>query len=581
MTKPANLLTVWAELLIDTLASNGATDVVISPGSRSTPFAIAAARNERLRAHVVIDERAAGFYALGLARVTGAPPLLVCTSGTAPAHYFPAVIEASESGLPLVVVSADRPVSLSACGAPQTIDQTRLFGSHARFFADLGEPDPSPSALHALRRTAARAIAESRGPLPGPVHLNARAAKPLEPREASTDEERALASLARSVPEVSIPPATLTHDAALLERIAERIERAERPAIVAGPLPLDAPRGAIVHLARSRGIALFAEASSQLRFTDRDGVTCGDAFDRWIESSIESSSTAPDLVLELGGTPTSGAYARWLERSRPARFVLGGSRFRDPSGRADAVLLGSLEPILDALTARLSPRAIDPAFASAIEHEERRAWSAVERALGASLALEEGTVTRALCAALPTGALLSLGNSLPIRHVDRFVPGGRALRVLSQRGANGIDGAVASIAAAAIADGGPAALLTGDVTLAHDVGSLALAARITSPLLIVVLDNDGGRIFDQLPVARAGLSEDELALFTTPPGLDLPSVADAFGVAYEHARDPASLHEALGRALSYDGATLLHARVPPEGAARMEAQIDALLSEAR
>src|SRR5690606_9017625 len=265
MTKPANLLTVWAELLIDTLASNGATDVVISPGSRSTPFAIAAARNERLRAHVVIDERAAGFYSLRLARVIGAPPLLVCTSGTAPAHYFPAVIEASESGLPLLVLSANRPRPLSARGAPLPIHQTRLFGSHARFFADLGEPDPSPSALHALRRTAARAIAESRGPLPGPVHLNARAAKPLEPREASTDEERALASLARSVPEVSIPPATLTHDAALLERIAERIERAERPAIVAGPLPLDAPRGAIAALARSRGIALFAQASSQLR----------------------------------------------------------------------------------------------------------------------------------------------------------------------------------------------------------------------------------------------------------------------------------------------------------------------------
>ena len=610
MAEPRNLLSVWAELLMDTLACAGVREVVLSPGSRSTPFALAAARHGSLRVHPILDERAAGFFALGIARVTGAPPVLLCTSGTAPAHYYPAVIEASESALPLIVLSADRPFALSGCGAPQTIDQTRLFGAHARSFTELGEPSAAPRALRALRRALARAVSEARGPLPGPVHLNARAEKPLEPREAESDEERALASLARSIAEEPLVDvsARLEADASALARIAEQVARAERPAIVAGPLPIDAPRDAILALARRCGLALFAEGASQLRFAPREGVTCADAFDRWIDRAqrcdgrptaaadrkcrdavaqrsdpCARAHAAPDVVIELGATPTSAAYARWLDGGGPrARFVLGGSRFRDPSGRAELVALGALEPMIAALAAKLPARPIDPAFASAIAQEEARAWSAVERALGDAGALAEGAVARTLIEALPRRALLAVGNSLPIRHLDRFVLGGRAeLRVLSQRGVNGIDGAIAGIAGAALAGGGPAALFAGDVTLAHDLGSLAIAARLRSPLALVVLDNGGGRIFEQLPLGRAGLSEAELALFTTPPAIDFAAAASAFGVGYALAEDARSLETALERALSDDRATLVHARVPPDGVARVEARVAALLAEER
>lgn len=567
---PANLLTVWAELLLDTLAEH-ARDVVISPGSRSTPFALAAARHPALRTHVILDERAAAFYALGLARVTGRPPVLLCTSGTAPAHYYPAVIEASESGLPLLVLSADRPFALAACGAPQTIDQARLFGDHARFFADLG--DPRPDGLRGLRRMASRALAEAMGPDPGPVHLNARADKPLEPRHPETDEERALEAFARSLDAPRITLGDVQVDPSMLDALAARIARAQRPAIVAGPLALDAPQEAILELARTRGLALFAEAPSQLRFASRPGVFCADAFDRWLERTPDS----PDLVIELGLTPTSAAYARWIERG-VSRIVLGG-RFRDPSGGAAIIALGALGELVDGLAARLPARPVDPAFAAAIEREERRTWSAIEAALGP--ALEEGTAARMLLGALPEDALLTVGNSLPIRHLDRFVPGGRPLRVLSQRGVNGIDGVLAGAAGAAIADGGPSAILLGDVTLAHDLASLALCARVRAPLAIVALDNGGGRIFEQLPLGRAGLSEGELSLFTTPPNLDLRAAATAFGVGYADASEPDALRDALERALQTDGATLVHARVPPRGAQALEARIEACLREAR
>lgn len=574
----ANLLTLWSELLAGALAESGVREVVVSPGSRSTPFVLALARTKGLRLHTVIDERAAAFFALGIARASGRAPLLVCTSGTAPAHYLPAVIEASESALPLLVLSADRPHRLASCGAPQTTEQARLFGVHARAFVELGEPTGSAAAFRALRRTIARAVAEAHGPLPGPVHVNARADKPLEPERARTESERALEALARAIAAEPVPRASLgrlAHDEEALELAAEAIADAARPAIVAGPLGLAAlaDRGAIFELARSCGLALFAEAASQLRFAGaaRAGIACADAFDRWIDRAPPEA--APDVVIEIGATPTSAAYARWIDRARPARFVLGGTRYRDPSGSARAVVLGPLGAIAAALLARTPPRAIDPHFADAIAEREARAWSGLERALAELPGLHEAAVARALALALPAGALLALGNSLPIRHVDRCVPGTADLRVLSQRGVNGIDGAVSAVAGAATIDGAPAALLAGDVTFAHDVGGLALAARVETPLVLVVLDNAGGRIFEQLPLARAGLDEAELALFTTPPRIDIESAAAAFGIRYESVDDGDALAGVLRDACRRGGATLVHARVPPGGAAMLEERL--------
>jgi 2-succinyl-5-enolpyruvyl-6-hydroxy-3-cyclohexene-1-carboxylate synthase len=539
-------LTRWANEIIRALDVH---DAVISPGSRSTPFAIAALRAP-IRCHVVIDERSAAFFALGIARATGRAPLLICTSGTAPAHYFPAIIEASEAMLPLIVLTADRPFALQHCGAPQTIDQTRLYGDHVRFSADLGEPSDQ---LAALRRTCTRAANEAKR---GPVHLNARAHKPLEP----TATEPMTAELPRVLAPRSVPD---------VGPVIAAIARAERPAIVAGPLPIDIGRDAILELARRGGLALFAESTSQLRHVPRPGIACADAFDRW----IERAETTPDLVIELGATPTSAAYARWVERARPERYVIG--RFRDPSASATAIVLGDVDEAIAAM--RLPARSNDT-FARAIAREEARVWAAVEAETTSTL--EEGHATRLLLAAMPRDALLMLGNSLPIRHADRFCPGNGHLRVLSQRGVNGIDGNIAGVCGAAIADGGPAALLLGDVAFAHDIGSLALTTNVRSPLAIVVLDNGGGRIFESLPVGRAGLDTRELAAFFTPPHIDFAHAAAAFGVAYHEATEPSAFRAAITRALDHRGPTIIRAVVPPHGAAAVDARIAARLAGA-
>ncbi|MBX3269175.1 MAG: 2-succinyl-5-enolpyruvyl-6-hydroxy-3-cyclohexene-1-carboxylic-acid synthase [Sandaracinaceae bacterium] len=562
MSAPANLLTVWADVLLGALAAAGVRDVVASPGSRSTPFVLAAARHPALTLRVVVDERSAGFFALGLARAGGAPPLLLSTSGTAPAHYYPAVIEASEAGLPLLVLSADRPAALVRAGAPQTTDQTRLYGVHARAFADLGLPEGTDAALATLAQTARWAVERALGPEPGPVQLNAPADKPLEPVQARTDEERALvdraAGLALGGP---APRARPSPDAAALAALADALARAERPVLYAGPLGADAPRDTVLDFARRVGVTVLAEASSQLRFGPRDGVRTADAFDWWL-----GESPTPDLVLEVGATPTSSRTLEWLGRgARVPRFVVGGTRRRDPAGTARAVVLGELGDLLDAIGARVvgvTRERGDDAFAVL----EERAWARVEACL-ADAPFGEAHATRCVLERAPEGARLVLGNSLPIRHVDRYVRGGgRRLRILSQRGVNGIDGTLAGAAGAAAASGEPTLALLGDVAFAHDVGSLALAAHAPGPLVLVVLDNGGGRIFEELPVARAGV---DMTLFTTPTALDLAAAARTFGLAYAEAAGTRALEGALDEALARRGATLVRVVVPPHGAAAL------------
>ena len=585
---PRNLLTVWATLLLDALAAAGVRHVVASPGSRSTPYLLAAIGQPLLQVHTIVDERSAGFFALGISRATGSPPVLLCTSGTAAAHYFPAVIEASEAALPLVVLSADRPLDLVHNRAPQTTEQRQLYGGHARSFDDLGEPDGSAEALRGLVDRVIRAVETALGPVPGPVQLNARARKPLEPRAAETEAERVLDQRAQAARGLFRPARTnlITHEAGALERrlrpIRDALSRARKPVLFAGPLPATTEIEPILEFAAHTGLTLLAEASSQLRLGPRACPTA-DAFADWLPLE------PPDLVLEIGATPTCGAYLRWLAGAPEVpRFVLGGTLYRDVSGTADAVVLGPLADLLSAVRAERSH--LDSAASStdtsavtfadtsteAFARAERDAWARIERVLDRTPTFSEATAVRATLAALPDHSWLALGNSLPIRHVDRFVRGGgRPLRVLTQRGVNGIDGTLAASAGACDVTQTPLTVLLGDVSFMHDVGSLAVVATVATPLVIVVLDNGGGRIFEQLPIARSGVP---MQPFVTPTALDIGLAAQAFGIRAHDVHDAAALAAAVTSAHGRRAATVIRAIVPPHSAAQLAAELDAELT---
>ncbi len=556
---------LWAELLVATLGDAGVTTCVVSPGSRSTPLVAALTADARLALPTIIDERAAAFFALGLARATGTPVALVCTSGSAAAHYLPALVEASEAGVPLVAITADRPAELQHCGASQTIDQVGIYGRFVRAAFDLGAPHGSELALRAVRRTVIQAIAASRGPRPGPVHLNVPLRKPLEPAAPATDDERALAAMVATlkyVPIVVAPPRQVAHADAVAE-LAARIAAEPNGIVVAGALPVGFARAPIFELCARAGYPLLAEAGSQLRFARRAGVTAIDHADFVLAAKL---APAPRLIIQLGAEPVATAWpGAKAAFANVERWIIGDA-FRDPDGAAQ-VLVGETE--------LATPARGESEFTRAWREAEARAAAAVEQAL-VGHGTSEGAAIRAALAGLPAEAVVQIGNSLPIRVVDQVATSEVDRAVITQRGAAGIDGLVASATGATWA-GAPVVLLLGDVSFAHDLGSLLVARLAKAPLAIVVIDNGGGRIFGTLPIANSADAAAFAAHFTTKPELDVIAIATALGLRAVTASSATAVGAAVTAALAEPGTTIIHAPVTETGARDLRLSVLELL----
>jgi 2-succinyl-5-enolpyruvyl-6-hydroxy-3-cyclohexene-1-carboxylate synthase len=577
------LQTAWARLLLGSLRMAGVKDVVISPGARSTPFAWAALQEPGLRCRTVIDERSAAFFAVGHGKVTGAPVLLICTSGSAATNYLPAVVEASESATPLVLISADRGLELQHVAAPQTIDQTKLFGHHVRAFFDLGAPDAHPRMLRAVQRIAAQAVLAARAPTPGPVHLNARARKPLEPDagqgpDAGGVRETVDRLLAAGAPAGHAAVAAPAPDA--IRTLATACQEARRGLIVCGPAhPAHAPNAArVAALARATGFPVAAEPASQLRFAP--GIEPGfwmDALSTLLALPSFREVAEPDLIIQLGRPPTAAGWGDYLDRwPDAARYVVAPHGWPDPWSSARAVIHAPIDTAVEALvraladggpvSARSSAGDADPARAvwrDRLARANQTAWRVIEAALGDGF--PEGAAVRTAVDAVPDGGMLALGNSLPIREVEMFVPAAtRAIPVWTQRGANGIDGLISGAAGAALASGRPTTLILGDVSFAHDVGGLADAAAVGTPLVIVVLNNGGGRIFERLPIADH-IPAQAFDAWLSPPAVDVATAAAAYALPHSRAADAPSLVQALADAGRTDGATVVEVAVPGDG----------------
>ena len=532
--------TAFADAFMAGLVAGGVRDLVVSPGSRSTALLLAATRSAAgaaLRVHPIHDERAGGFFALGLARTTGAPTALLCSSGTAAGHYLPAVMEASATGLPLVVISADRPPELHGSGANQTIEQRHLFGEHVRAFVDLGLADGRAITLRAAARRGAQVAARTRWPDPGPVHVNAPARKPLE--------RAADVSPPPPPPAVSLPSATLS--VAELAPFVQALGAAERPLLVAGPAPLDRRRArdAVRRLAQALDAPLLADATSQL-------ATTMPAHD------LAAAHLDPDLVLQIGRPPIGSRIERWSQGRR--RLVLAERGWPDPASDAERIAFGdvvaALETLAEAVPARPRPAWAHRAHALASAIESQR-----ETILGRDLeaGFHEGHIARTALQAWPSEGLIVLGNSLPVRHADLW---GRppAAGVLHQRGVSGIDGLVAGAAGAVVGAGAPTLLMLGDVSFLHDIGGLATTRHCTSPLVVLVVDNDGGRIFERLPVHGALDDASFERLFAMPPRVDVAHAAATFGLAHVRVESVDGLRAALRDALDDRGCpTVVHA----------------------
>jgi 2-succinyl-5-enolpyruvyl-6-hydroxy-3-cyclohexene-1-carboxylate synthase len=580
---PKNLLTEWSRLLIGSLARAGVEQVVVSPGSRSTPFVWAAMNEPGLKLEVIVDERSAGFFAVAQAKLSGRPTLLLCTSGSAGANYFPAVVEAAMTATPLIVMTADRPFELQGCAAPQTIDQIRLFGHHVRRYFELGLPDADQSALRGLTRVATQAVHTARHPEPGPVHLNVRAKKPLEPQTAGDGGSRELgecvSALLGSVTSASPPPQQLPDEAAL-RRIARSCVAARKGVVVCGGLmPAQAGlREPITRLLEHLRFPVLCEAPSQLRIAPvapRLAPFVCDAFDVVLGSAGARRELAPDLVLQIGAPCTSGMLERFLtEHAAIERHVMAEFGWPDPQSSAASVTIGNLGLICERLMQELEdePRSNadeQAGFLRRFTAANAVAWNVIETELGGLSALSEGGAVRITLDSLPERSLLALGNSLPIREVDTYSRARNSdALVFTQRGTNGIDGLISGAAGAAATSGRPTTLLVGDLGFLHDVGGLFAARSLRVPFVVVVLNNDGGRIFELLPLASTpGMQPELLEPWIVSHGLELKPAAELYRHRYARVERADQLRSALREAHGTIGCTVIEVVVAPQGAA--------------
>ncbi|MCP4087946.1 MAG: 2-succinyl-5-enolpyruvyl-6-hydroxy-3-cyclohexene-1-carboxylic-acid synthase [Actinomycetia bacterium] len=541
------------------LAAGGVTDVVLSPGSRSTPLAITAHHQPGLRSWVQLDERSAGFFALGLARTSRRPAALVCTSGTAAANYLPAVIEAHYTGVPLVIITADRPPELRDWGAGQTIDQVHLFGTHVRWFVEPpvgGEVEP-----HRMALLAARVVATAMGPRTGPVHINWPLREPLEPA--------GWVPPTPPIPTPVAPPAPApARRAPSDEEINLLVALAGRPRGVIVPGPIDEPglAAAVTAVSVRTGWPVLAEPSSQLRCgPDLSPHTVSTA-DHLLKQADLAAGVTPEVVIRIGQQPVTKPVRLWLERHAPEDLVLidPDGAWPDPSFTFTRHLAADPVLALQALARQLPAEPPGSAWSTFWATVDAAAVDAVTATVDGAADFCEPAVVRTLAQALPDGALIYVSNSMPVRDLDAFLPhSGRALRILANRGASGIDGLASCALGAAAAHEGPVVLFTGDLAFLHDIGGLLAATRLGLDLTVVVVDNNGGGIFSFLPIAAQGESIDFRTLFHTPHDLDLAGVSGLAGVEHERVSTPEGLGLALAASIGSPGVQVIEVPVDP------------------
>ncbi|HXH58158.1 2-succinyl-5-enolpyruvyl-6-hydroxy-3-cyclohexene-1-carboxylic-acid synthase [Iamia sp.] len=573
--RPEDETATFCATLVDEWARAGVTDAVVCPGSRSTPMALALASDARIAIQVHHDERAGAFTALGVGLASGRPAVVLTTSGTAAAELHPAVVEAHQSSIPLIAVTADRPPELADVGAPQTIDQVHLFGRSVRWYHAPGVPDAASSA--SWRALGARSVAEARGAgaatRPGPVHLELAFREPLVGRAGTLPPGRP----DRSPWTVSAAdrPVPLWGD------VATVVRGAERGLVVAGGEPgsglggTAATADAALSVASALGWPLVVDARLRgaLGGPHRQTVTVVGAADAVLRHPATAAALVPDVIVHLGAPVASRVVAEWLASHVATEIRVTAHGWIDPAHGAAHRVAAAASTLAEAIGAVdgaalfVGPRT-DPAWTSRWAEVEGIAQRAIDEVLAGHDEVTEPGVARTVLAALETGEALVVSSSMPVRDLEWYGRPRAGVEVHANRGANGIDGVVSTAVGVARATDAPTVCLVGDVALLHDANALLGLARRGADLTIVVVDNDGGGIFSFLPQAADPGGETFEALYGTPHGVDLRALAAAHGIETIEPATAAEVGPALRASLAAGGVRLV--RVTTERAANVE-----------
>ncbi len=566
----ANRNTLWAGIFVSELEKSGLDSVCIAPGSRSTPLAIAFSEARGIRIYTHSDERSAAYFALGLARASRKPVALVCTSGTAAANFFPAIVEANYGEVPLIVLTADRPAELRESGANQTIDQIKLFGDHVRWFVDVPPPEPnfSPHLFRYLRSLASRAWETSQSPLPGAVHLNFHFRNPLEPIDIPTDRptwmnDSLLSTLETAPAHLTFSRPKLFPAANQTDLLTRMISSSPRGLIVCGPRCPD-PSGdfpaKLTELATRIGYPILADSLSGLRFGAHINESVVGGYDTFLP--FAGKSLRPQIILRFGDLPTSNALCDYLDTFNdiPQIYISETKRWCDDRFRVTHSMW--VDPLLlcESLLTHAPAAVLGGGDAAKSRRDWLSKWIKLENTVWdevSAIRVEsdfEGGILPDVFDQLPVDNGLFVANSLPVRHFDQFTrPASKPVRVFANRGASGIDGTLSSALGAAAYFSG-LVFVTGDLSFYHDMNGLLAFSRSNIRATIVVINNNGGGIFQRLPISKFEPPFNEL--FVASHGLTFEHAAKLYGIDYIQT-ERLSLASVLNTALTSGQSTII------------------------
>jgi len=572
-----NRNTLWGRAVANELAASGIKTVVISPGSRSTPLTVACDEHDDIETISALDERSAGFFALGRARRTGEVTPLISTSGTAAANYHPAVIEASEGRVPLLVLTADRPPELRDSGANQTVDQEKLYGDAVRWYKDLPEPAAEARTLRSLRTDICRAVGTAEGTPSGPVHLNVPFKKPLEPTPVSGDVPADLSQLAAmgrdDEPFVNRTTGHAQLDDQELRRLAEELS-VDRGLIVAGPAdPPGLTAESVTAFSHATGFPILADPLSGLRFGGHTRVApVIGSYDGYVNTAVTESWPDPEVVVRLGASPTSKPLRKYLAGTDGRQLVV------DPAGAWREAEFTATDLVVadpDRLCGQLSQL-----IRSGGSSPWRERWTTADAAHGELLdeqsdTLFEGGILADVVAETPDPSTVVVSNSMPVRDLDRFgAVGTKSITAIGNRGASGIDGVVSTALGAAHGTTDHVTLVVGDLAYYHDMNGLLAIKRADLKVTVVLVNNDGGGIFHMLPIER--FEPPFTRQFKTPHGMDFEPSGELYGFEYQRVDERAAFREAYSEAVASGGSSVIEVQTDAESshAVREELQTE-------
>lgn len=553
-----HLLHRCVSAFVDQLTRSGVSHVCLCPGSRSTPLALLLRNHPSIKLWTHLDERSAAFFALGIAKALRQPVAVVSTSGTAAVNFAPAVVEAYYSHTPLLVLTADRPPELRHVGALQTIDQVRLYGTHVKWFVEMPLPDASETMVRYAHTIASRVVTTACADGAGPVHVNFPFREPLIPRERQ--------SLAENRPNrsVAIVRSPRQPDPADLADLAAELRTVERGFIVCGPQEDRQFPAVVTQLAEELDFPLLADSLSQVRCGVHHDQCVIDSYDAFLRVEEIAHHLAPDLILRFGATPVSKPLLLHMQRYAAPRHIF----IEEGDGWHDSTLVTNEAHYAHP---RLFCESLLIALQTTPRRPKSRLWkdrwievgtqtrATLQASLQRNVDFSEPRVFAELTDLLPPGTTLFAGNSMPVRDLDTFFPGGKNIvHFLANRGASGIDGVVSTALGVSAASSSPVVLIIGDLSFYHDLNGLLAAKRHQLQATILLLHNDGGGIFSFLP--QADNPEHFEELFGTPHGLDFRPAAEMYGLTYERPAGWEEFRTAVQRSLDAPGVTLIEVR---------------------